>query len=109
MDENQFFLLGLIVVGFVGSLATFTPNTSWNDVTVFFRKDKKEYLAYSNKFHGKVWLFVGISALLLLGLSFVSKIKIPFLFILSFYILFLLVMEVVCQVIWRKKKYSNKS
>lgn len=63
MSSLQFLLIGFCTVGFFGSLSLFTPNTLWNDLTYFFRKDKKAYLKYSNRFHGKGYLAMGVSSL----------------------------------------------
>ena len=103
MEEFQYLLIGLCIMGFFGSLSVFTPHTPWNDITYLFRKvDKQKYLQYSNKFFGKTWLTIGISSLILLLLTWAIKINIPIQLILFLFFLYLFIKIVLLEVGWRK-------
>ena len=42
MTSIQILFLGFCVLGLFGSLSLVTPHVLWNDLTYFFRKDRKE-------------------------------------------------------------------
>lgn len=48
---------GAALVCFFGSLSVFTPKVSWRDLTIYIRKNKQEYLTFSNKFRGRYLFF----------------------------------------------------
>ena len=54
MTSIQILFLGFCVLGLFGSLSLVPPHVLWNDLTYFFRKDRKEYLTFSNRYHGKI-------------------------------------------------------
>ncbi|GAA3025801.1 hypothetical protein GCM10019998_22870 [Tetragenococcus solitarius] len=49
---------GAALVCFFGSLSVFTPKVSWRDLTIYIRKNKQEYLTFSNKFRGRYLFFL---------------------------------------------------
>ena len=106
MSSLQFLLIGFCTVGFFGSLSLFTPNTLWNDLTYFFRKDKRAYLKYSNRFHGKVYLAIGVSSLVFLLVSVVVKLNLSLYFVCFSYVAFFIAMEILLQVGWNRKKHK---
>lgn len=67
-------LLGLTILGFFGSLQYLFPNTLWNDTSVFFRKNKTDYLNFSNRFRGKYCFFLGCTSLAFFFVSFFIKV-----------------------------------
>lgn len=69
--------LALLVVGLFGSLSLFTPNVTWNDPTIIFRKNQDAYRRFSNKFMGKYWLSVAGVSFILLLLSILEVIHFP--------------------------------
>lgn len=66
-------LLALAIFGFFGSLQYVFPNVLWNDISVFFRKNKTDYLNFSNRFRGKYCFFLGCVSLILFLVSFLFK------------------------------------
>ncbi|MGM0216129.1 hypothetical protein [Enterococcus sp. AZ109] len=104
MTQTQTFFIGLCIIGLFGSLAMFTPRVPWNDFTHHFRKERKaEFLAYHNRFIGKVWLSIASISFLLLLLSFVIKIQFSNKSIFLFFAAYLLIFRLLLEVFWRKK------
>ncbi|MGM0125314.1 hypothetical protein IGI37_002712 [Enterococcus sp. AZ194] len=104
MNQTQFVLLGFTLIGFFGSLSLFTPNLAWKDISILFRKDrKKEYIQFSNRYFGKVWLVTGCVSLILLIVSYLIKMNLQAYLVIVFYLLFLLIMRILLEISWNKQ------
>lgn len=96
------FFLALVVVGLFGSISLFTPNITWNDPTIIFRKNQEAYRRFSNRFMGKYWLSVAAVSFVLLLLSILDVINIPPLLIGICYLGSTLVAFITLHFKWKK-------
>ncbi|MGY3765473.1 hypothetical protein ACWOAH_02835 [Vagococcus vulneris] len=100
-------LFGILAVIFLlGSIPKFKPDTPGYDITIFFRKNKKEYNNFANKLRGTFSLISGILFLILFLSSFIFKysnnetvVTRTFFFVL-FVVIFL---NVIVEIEWYKK------
>jgi len=91
-----------------GSSSRFTPNTPWVDISYFFRKNKKEYLKFSNIFRGNYFLILGLVSLAFFLLSLFIPFKINANYIFIFFLLYIFVAESVLQIKWSNHlKHTN--
>lgn len=98
--KMRWIFVGIMVFGLFGSLSRFTPNTIWSDTTYFFRKNKKDYLKFSNIFRGNYLLILGLISLIfsIISLFITIKIKDESIFIL--FIIYLVGAESILQLKW---------
>lgn len=107
-------LFGILAVIFLfGSIPKFKPDTPGYDITTFFRKNKKEYNNFANKFRGTFSLVSGILFLILFLSSFIFEypnnetvVTRTFFFVL-FVVIFL---SVIVEIKWykiQKKKHKE--
>jgi len=104
MSDVQFILGGITIVGLFGSLAFFTPHTPWRDVSIFFRRNKQDYVKFSNKARSKVCFFTSICSSLLLILSLIVDLSVSPLLVFSVYVIILLISFVQIEIKWRRYK-----
>lgn len=107
MSNVQFILHGITIVGLFGSLAFFTPDTPWRDVSIFFRKNKQEYIKFSNRARSKVWIFTSICSAILLILSLIVDLPVNPLLVFTVYGIILLIAFAQIEGQWRR--YKNES
>ena len=109
MTSIQILFLGFCVLGLFGSLSLVTPHVLWNDLTYFFRKDRKEYLTFSNRYHGKMYLVIGLISFVLFLVSWFVRIVVSLYAVFFVYIAFWMLAEVLIQIHWlRKSKKDQK-
>ena len=92
--------VAIAFLGFFGSLSRFTPNTPWADVSYFFRKNKKDYLAFSNKFRGNYYLILGLFSLVFFILSLFISFKMDGSFSFIVLVVYVCIAESILQIKW---------
>lgn len=101
----RFLFGGFTLVFLFGSLSRFTPNTPWNDVSILFRKNKKEYINFSNKIRGTYCLVLGILCLLMFLSSFIfdypNNESAVFIGFCSVFFL-TIILEIIVEIRWRR-------
>lgn len=107
----KWMFIAITVVSLFGSLSRFTPNTPWKDVFYFFRKDKKEYLKFSNVFRGNYLLISGLVSLIFSILSFFINFEINNSYIFLSFFVYVIIAESILQIKWnnhlKHKKVEN--
>lgn len=96
----KWMFVGIMVLGLFGSLSRFTPNTLWTDASYFFRKDKKNYLKFSNIFRGNYLLILGIVSLIFSILSFFISFNVTNEQIFIIFIFYSVIAETILQIKW---------
>ncbi|MGX7023804.1 hypothetical protein [Vagococcus hydrophili] len=109
MNETVWFFIAISIVSLFGSLSRFTPNTFWNDTSYFFRKNKEEYLPFTNKLRGKCLLFFGVFNLVLSAFIYLLKISISLPILAAFFIIGLIAIELIVEISWNKKEKNNSN
>lgn len=99
----RFALIAITIMGLFGSLSLFTPKMMWNDFSYFFRKNKAEYLAFSNQFRGKFLLLLAIISFTLFVLSFVLDYNIKSSFVFIVFLAYILIAHILLEIKWRKR------
>jgi cobalamin biosynthesis protein CobD/CbiB len=107
MTSIQILFLGFCVLGLFGSLSLVTPHVLWNDLTYFFRKDRKEYLRFSNRYHGKMYLVIGLISFVLFLVSWFVRIVVSLYAVFFVYIAFWMLAEVLIQIHWLRKSKKD--
>lgn len=97
-----FMLVSIALLGIISSLAIWTPDVPWNDITYLFRQNKKQYLAFSNRFRGKYLLLLGLIALCVLFVSYFIPFTLSDSVIGLFFILYLIIFRIILEVKWRQ-------
>ena len=97
----RFILIAITVVCLFGSLSILTPTTLWNDFTYFFRKNKTDYLKFSNKFRVKFYLVLGLISLFVLILTFFVDFKLSPLSIFAVFFICLIIGRICLEILWR--------
>lgn len=98
----------ITIVSLFGSLSRFTPNIPWKDVFYFFRKEKKEYLKFSNVFRGNYLLVSGLVSLMFSILSFFINFKINNNYIFLIFFVYVIIAESILQMKWNNRLKHNK-
>lgn len=103
----RFLFGGFTLLFFFGSLSRFTPNIPWNDASILFRKNKTDYINFSNKIRGIYCLVLGILCLLIFLSSFIfdypnneSTVFIGFCSV----VFLTIILEILVEIKWRHKQ-----
>ncbi|MGX4686105.1 hypothetical protein JNUCC83_04305 [Vagococcus sp. JNUCC 83] len=108
MNQMKGMFIAITIVSLFGSLSRWTPNILWKDIFYFFRKDKNEYLAFSNAFRGNYFFISGIVSLLCSILSFFVTIQIDSRYIFLAFFIYVIIAESVLQLTWTNHLKHNK-
>ena len=103
------FFIATTIIGLFGSLSRFAPYLLWRDFSYFFRKNKKDYLVFSNKFRGNYYLILGVVSLVLSLASLLSPFKIKGPLLIIPFVVYLLIAESVLQIKWYNVQKDKNS
>lgn len=109
MNETVRVFIAISFLSLFGSLSRFTPNTLWSDTSYFFRKNKEEYLHFTNKLRGKCLLFFGGFNLVLSSFIYLLKISISLPILAAFLIIGVITIELIVDISWNKKEKNNNN
>lgn len=104
----RFLFGGITLISLVGSITYFTPTVLWSDLTYFFRKDKVNYLKFSNRYRGRYMFFSACLGLLLFLLTFFITFKENIEFVFLVFFIYLAICRMSLEMQWYKMSQVNE-